>query len=367
MGVWDRVSDLFRAAERYTDVSLSAPGRAGVYAQPGSWAQRGELTQVVWGDIFGAEADRMRLPVTQAEALRVPAVARGRAVLQSLLGGRPLRALNAAGPLTDQPTWLYRSDSGVSPQLRMSLILDDMIFHEASLLVVERGAQPSNGGLAPILDAVHCPRERWDVDPADGTLLVDDQPVPPGAVVWIPGPSSGLLREAADTIRAARDMTRAWAQRVRTPVPSLLLKELEQNGMTDAEIDDMLSKVATARRSGDGAVMFIPAGVEAVPLNPSDDAALFENGRNALRIDIANFMNFPAGVLDGSPNTASLTYDTRQGMRNALQDYTLPYYYQPIENALSQDDVTPRGTRIRFDFTDLDAATNAPFGANEED
>lgn len=356
--------DLFRAAERYSDVSMSPAARAGAYAQPGSWAQRGELTQIVWSDIFGTD---VRLPVTRAEALRVPAIARGRAILQSLISPRPLVALNAAGKLPDQPAWLYRSSSGISPQLRLSMILDDMLFDEASLLVCERGAQPSNGGLAPILDAVHCPRERWDVDPADGTLLVDDQPVPPGSVIWIPGPSSGLLREAADVIRASHDMTRAWTQRVRTPVPSLILKELEQNGMTDSEVDDMLGKVANARRSPDGAVMFIPAGVDAVPVPVTDDAALFENGRNALRIDIANFMNFPAGVLDGAPNASTLTYDTRAGMRNALQDYTLPYYTNPIEAALSQDDVTPRGTRIRIDFTDFDALTNAPTGAIVED
>lgn len=365
MGVRNALQ-LFKAAE---DLSLSDPslrrtngGRQGV----NTWVQSGDALQhIAWSDLFATIPQGW---ATRAEALRVPAVTKARALLFSLIAPRPLVALNAAGPLppAQQPTWLYRTDGLISPQVRTQLMLDDLIFHEATLLAVRRGA-PADGGFGPILDAVHVPRDRWEVDPDDGTILIDDEPSPDGSVLWIPGPWAGLLREAGDVIRGSRDMTRAWINRARTPVPTILLKETEANGLTDAEVETTIERVASARRSSDGTVMWIPYGVEATIQAASDDAQLFENGRNALRLDVANFLNIPAALLDGSPNTASLTYQTREGQRNDLLDYSLSYWTLPIEAALSMDNVVPRGTRVRFDFTDLNATTNAPTGAATED
>jgi hypothetical protein len=330
-----------------------------------TWASSGSLQTIAYSDLFAT------VPIgwaTRAEAMRVPAISKARALLMALIAPRPLVAMNAAGklPPEQQPTWLYRTDTLISPQLRTMMMLDDLLFHDATLLAVNRGAQPSSG-YAPILDAVHTPRDRWEVDPDDGTILVDDQPVPPDSVIWIPGPWAGLLREASDVIRGSRDMTRAWVNRVQTPVPTILLKDTDTQGLTDEEIELMVERVAKARRSSDGTVMYIPPGVDATVVAATDDAALFENGRNALRLDVANFLNMPAALLDGSPNTASLTYDTRLSQRLDLQDYSLTYWTMPITSALSLDNVVPRGQRIEFDFSDLDAVTNSPTGPNVED
>jgi hypothetical protein len=312
-------------------------------------------------DIAGVAA------MTRLDALRVPAISKGRALIHSIIGSRPLRAYRGAELLTGdaQPTWLYRSDSGISPINRTKSILDDIIFNEASLLAVRRGAAPTDGGLGPILDAVHVPYERWAVD-REGKITVDGKPAAVGSVVWIPGPGPGLLAIASDTVAASNDMARAWQTRVRNPMPAFILQEQSEGSMTEKEAKDYVEKVAAMRRNPDGAVMFADGRIR-VEAHASEATDLFESGRNALRLDVANHLNIPAALLEGSQAAATLTYSTQEGQRNELVDYTIPFWAGPIEQALSMDGVVPRGTRVAFDFTDLIAPAASPTGPTTED
>lgn len=301
------------------------------------------------------------LPINRLEALKVPAVAKGRAVLHSLIGTRPLVSLTAAGvmPATDQPTWLYRSDTPVSPQQRTCQMLDDILFNEASLLAVKRGAA------GQIIDAAVVPYDDWSLD-ENNDVLYRGAHVDEASVVYIPGPGPGLLVQARETIIAARAIDKAWQARVRNPAPTMILEEKEDNGMTSAEATPYVEAVATARRNPDSAVMWVPYKMN-LRVETSEATDLFETGRNALRLDFANFMNMPTALLDGSVAEASLTYSTQEGRRNELFDYTIPYWAGPIEQALSLDNVVPRGQRVRFDFADLLNTAQSPTGPTEQD
>lgn len=331
------------------------PGGGGSWSAPLTpFSEQTGLAKVIAAEIgFGANG------VSRADALCVPAVAKGRALLHALIAGRPLRAYDQDGPLPDQPTWLSRSDTGIAPQYRTGCILDDLIFTDSSLLVVARGAA------GQVLDAVHCPRSRWQIDER-GVVLVDQQAMAPDEVVFIPGPGPGLLAMAAEHIAAARSLEEAWIARARNPFPAMVLQEREDNGMTQEEASAYVNAVAQGRRNPDSAVFFLPANIE-LQAHQAEATDLFESGRNALRLDFANFLNLPASLLDGSLSTASLTYSTQEGRRNELFDYTVTYWAGAIESALSLDNVCPRGQRIRFDFTDLLSLTAAPTGAPVED
>lgn len=373
MGVLDRlgagrIGNAVALFEHAAEVARAQQSPApGVQLGPLSpWANKRHLFTVAFNEgVFGERRD---VPPTQAEAMRVPAIKKGRAILHAVLTSAPLVAIaNRGGVDTvltgrDAPTWLYRSDTDISPEQRMAGIVDDLLFHEASLLVVKRGATPADQLRGPILDAAHVPYEWWDTD-EDGYLLVDEQPVDPDSVIWIPGPSAGLLVEARAEIRQWLDIARNIAQRLATPVPPIFLEDQDSADADDDEVDAMVAKVAEARRSPDGGVFYIPAGMKATATPLNDDSALYIEARNALRIDIANHLNLPVALLDGSPATASLTYSTSEGKRSELDDFGLDYWTTPITGALSQDTVVPRGTRIRFDFSARYAPTNAPTGA----
>lgn len=316
---------------------------------------QGELAPIIIGDIWGPD---ITLPLSRLDALKIPAVAKGRALLHSLLS-RPLVALRDEERL-DLPTWLYRSDTGISPQLRMRCIIDDHVFAEASLLAVRRGKNDD------ILDAAHVPYDRWYVDPETSEIFVDRKPAPAGSVIWIPGPWAGLLVHGADLIRAARDTEKAWTARVRNPFPAMVIKDTEDRNLTKSQRRNLVAAVAAARRDPDNAVFYLPFGLE-LEAHGADATDLFETGRNAMRLDFANLLNIPAALLDGTVSEASLTYSTQEGRRNELFDYTIPYWTNSIEEALSLDNVVPRGQRIRFDFSDLLSTSAVPTGPVTKD
>jgi len=312
------------------------------------------LSKIAWSDVLGLEAD----VVTRAEAMTVPSIVKGRSLIVGPLSRHPLATYRGGEKITT-PAWLYRTSTDVSPQMRMLWTLDDLIFGGWSLWAVERGAA------GQIVDAVRVPPEWWTVT-QDLVVEVNGRPVTPAEVILFQGPQDGLLECGKGTIRAAVAMERAWASRVTTPAPLVALRHTDaQMPLDEAEVQDLVDTWETARSSG-GATAFLPAAVEAQVFGGSD-ASLFVEGRNALRLDVANFLALPGELLDGSTATASLTYSTQEGSRNELADYSLSYWAGPIEARLSQDDVTPRGTRVAFDLSDFLTTTPAPSGPARED
>jgi phage portal protein BeeE len=97
------------------------------------------------------------------------------------------------------------------------------------------------------------------------------------------------------------------------------------------------------------------------------DSVVAVQARNMARLDVANLTGVPAALLEGSVSTASLTYSTHEGQRNEFVDFALNPYIDAIASRLSQDDIVPRGQRVRFDLSDLYTTTPAPTGEPEED
>ena len=312
------------------------------------------LTKVAWADVYGLEAE----VVTRAEAMTVPSVVKGRSLIVGPLSRHPLATYRGGEKVTN-PAWLYRTNTDVSPQTRMVWTLDDLIFGGASLWAVERGAS------GQIIDAVRVPPEWWEIT-QDLSILVNGRPVSREEVILFTGHQDGLLEIAKGTIRAAVAMEKAWASRVTTPAP---LVELHNTDATmplgEDEVQDLVSTWETARQSG-GSTAYTPSMIEA-KIHGQTDANLFVEGRNALRLDVANYFALPGELLDGSTATASLTYSTQEGTRNEFVDYSLAFWAGPIEARLSQDDVTPRGTRIAFDLSALLTPTQPTTAPPTED
>jgi hypothetical protein len=314
-----------------------------------------------WYD--GADA-----PVDRTAAMRVAPVKRGRAIIVGKCADLPLVAGRFDGtafqPTASQPKWLTGTGTIVTPWHRMAHTLDDLIFQGWSLWMVTRGAA------GQITDALRIPPFRWSFAPETtlGIRIDGEEWLDATTVVLFQGPDEGLLETGADVIRGARAMEAAWVGRVQNPIPLTVLHEVERNGVEDDEAQTLVDTYAAARRAPGGAVAFLPAQLN-LETYGEVAADLFIGGRNAVRLDVANLLNLPASVLDGSQAGASLTYVTQEGDRQELIDW-LEYYLAPIEARLSMDDVTPRGQVIRFDRSSLTASPNSSHGpalADQED
>ncbi len=236
--------------------------------------------------------------------------------------------------------------------------IDDLIFGGVSLWTVERDAKGN------VSNALRVPPEWWEVTP-DLEILVNGVPASDGSVIMFEGPQDGLLELADTDIRAAANMTKAWASRVKSPVPLVELHQNEDVQLDRAEIDAAIAEWETARSAG-GATGWTPYNID-LRVHGDAKTELYVEGRNASRLDFANYLQVPASLLEGSMSTASLTYSTQEGQRNELVDYSLSYWAAPIEARLSLDDVVPRGQRVAFDLTWFTGNQTPPTAPATED
>lgn len=332
--------DLWRSMTR-TDTTPRPDSITGLWWQE----PRGSLSQIVIDDVFGEMVELVDRP----NAMRVAPIVKARSLLVGSIADLPFVIYRGDDPLADQPSWAVRSKYQ-SIWHRWADTIDDLLFYDASLWWRE------NGEDGRLLDAFHIPYEAWEVD-AQRRILVNDadgnpQPVADDQVIYFRGPGSPLIEYAKDTIKGARGIDKAWVARTRSPVPPTLFEQTENETATEVEVKGLVTGWAGARTNPEtAAVGYVPYGLKAVFPPTTDDSAMFIEGRNGVRLDIANFTAIPASLLDGSTATASLTYVTAEGQRSSFHEQTMRYWTAPIEHRLSMDDICPRGQRGRFDIT----------------
>lgn len=337
-------------------VLATASGNSIVPVSP--WAlDAPNVHAIVAADIWGTALST----VTRSQAMQVAPVKRGRSIIVGSLSDLPLESGAWSGetfvPANRQPTWMTQTAGTQTTWHRIALTLDDLIFYGWSLWYVERSADTGS-----ILDAFRVSYDRWAFDQSSpiGVTIDGHQITDPGSVILFAGPDEGLLAAGAETIRGALAMSRAWVGRVQSPIPAMVLHEVSGGGgsaVTPEQAQGYVDAWTAKRSAPGGAVGFLPANLN-MEVYGDTNPDLFTEGRNNIRLDVANFLNLPASVLDGSTATASLTYSTAQGEFSQLNSW-LEYWLAPIEARLSQDDVTPHGQTVRFDRAGLSVAASA--------
>lgn len=321
------------------------------------WSTPNHLASVAWADLFGADTPA---PVNRAEAMAVPAVARARHILCTVIANIALRdyPIGADTPTAVQPAWIAGTHQSLSPWHRMAWTVDDLIFFGWSCWSRVNDA----GGRFPLrMDRL--PMGRWSFD-ADGRVCVDaldgrgHQPVPAHTVALIPGMHEGILTFAQSSIRQAANLEAAADRAAYSPTAHTYLKQTGGDPLLDEEIDQLVADFARRRRATDGAVGFLNESIDVKEGAPFD-AHLLIAGRNAAAVNIARDVSLPADLLDAA-GEHSLTYaNVRDNDRRAIE-YGAGGYLAAISAALSQDGITPQGRQTRFDVEQwLGAAPSA--------
>ena len=316
------------------------------------------LESWVWQDILGADADT--LPLTRAEAMTVPAVARARSLICGTIAQLPLRAYRDGVDVTADHYWLTRTDTELSMYHTMLWTADDLLFHGWALWLVARSAD----GRVQAIDRVR--PERWTID-TEGRIQLDGIVPDRAHVCLIPGINEGLLKYGTTAVRHAKKLFRAANVAAETPAPNLELHQTGGAPMTNEQIDALIGRWASARRGLNGGVAYTNATIETKEHRAPSENLLIE-GRNAAAVEVARACNLPASMLDATTPKASLSYETAEGKSGELIDYGLAPYLTAISSRLSLDDMVPRGTAIRFDLEDQigparQVGTQAPAGA----
>lgn len=327
-------------------------GRGGRIIPGNPYASTSFDGHLLWTDLFGETKS-----ITREQALTIPGVTRGRGILLSLIADAPLLSMSRVGktasvaPDEDQPRWLHTSPGWAGPYQRMARSLDDHIFYGHTLWGCVRGTVER--GIAPVLRAWHIPIDDWELDPAGRICVLDEDgnmiPADESEVIYIPASHDGLLATASRTMRGAVELETSWISKATNPIPALDLHETEETNLEHDERQEIVDDWAAARRDPNGAIASTPYNIEARVLG-TVDPQLFIEGRNAVRLDIANFFQLPAAVLDATTATASLTYTTQDSAESSIGAMSIPYWARPFEDRLGQDDIVPIGRSVRFGF-----------------
>jgi HK97 family phage portal protein len=297
------------------------------------------------------------------EAMTVPAVARARNLVCGTIGSMPLemfvqdavtQEINQVAPLP----FVRQPQVDVPRMTTLAYTVDSLWFYGRAYWMVTEVYQEDGR-----------PRRfRW-VDPLDITFDVDINtglvtryyyrlnPTPTsgiGSLVVFTSIDEGLLVRAGTTIRTCVALEKASLDFAINPAPSITLKNTGMD-LPAEQVQNLLDRWRESRRATGGAVAYLSAAMDmdSVGFSPKDLAMV--EAREFQVAEIARATGLP-GIILGAP-VGGMTYQNVQAERRGLVDLALQPYMSAIEQRLSMDDVTPRGTSLMFQPNDFLRAT----------
>lgn len=316
------------------------------------------LQRIVFEDIYGNSIPEN----TRSAAMKLSPISRARNLLCTSIGRFPMvqleRGATEADPAT-QPTWLYRTNDGTSPQQRLVWTVDDLIFYGWSCWWRQNGSDgfPLHVGRINQGD--------WSID-ADNRVVVDGIPQRPDQVILIGGWHEGILTFARDDLADARELKTLVRTRLANPVPATELHQTGGKPLNVTERDELIASWAAARTRGDN-IGYTSQDIELKTHGEGIESQLMIEARNAMAVELSRHVGISAGMVDATTPKASLNYETTTGRNQEFTERDLWLYMDPITARLSLDDVVPAGKRIAFNVADFTAPAAGPTGPALED
>lgn len=324
---------IFRKAEKIAAYQPHTTGYSGIYSQS-------TLPLSIFPDF-----DHTDFPVGDREALSVPAVYRAVALYSSVISRLPLRGA----------PFLTRHDNGaITPGLTLATLVQDLMLHGRAVLSVTRTPD------GEIDNAIRVHPSRWSITP-DQHIAIDGKVQPDNAVVFFSGLMPyGILDAARHSIRQYTSMCNTINNRTAAPQPATLVRETEASEATPEEIDEAIDNLTETLRNRRGGIVYVPKGVEVEPFGISESSnSLMIEARQAVRTDLANFLTISAALLDGTQTGAGDVYTNALQSKSELLEFSIKTYSEVITDRLSQDDCTPAGNRVSFDYSEWDTVLDA--------
>lgn len=303
----------------------------------------GHLAPVLFPDL-----DMSSFPVTVGEAMAVPAVSRAIYIYSSLASRFELSASDNSAP------WLAKGYGFTSAKLRIALSIQDLIFFNETLWEVDKD------GLGQITEARHVSRDRWTIG-TDG-LKIDDKVTSPSNVIYFRGllPGGGFLENGKNSVRQYTSISRTLSARANNPAPITIVAETEPGTGDSTEVAQAMDDLEAIGNSDTrNAQLFQPYGIEFKAFGAPDNANEFmTSARNSVRLDLANFLNINASLLEGSSDGSSDTYNSTLMVQNELLELSIKALSEPLADRLSMDDITGEGIVVTFDYSKFDTNPN---------
>ena len=289
-------------------------------------------------------------PIDRQLAASVPAVSQCVQLIKGTVAGIPLEVYNAktGEELDIFPAWVNQPDSRAPRSVTIAWTVDSLIYYGVAYWQVD--SVFADDGRPASFKYIQNSRVSTKLDPMSQEIdyyMVNGTRVPDsgiGSLVTFQGFDQGLLLKGQRTINSAVAVEQAIAVAMTSPQPTGYLKNTGAD-LPENMIQGLLNTWKNARQTRSTA--YLTSTLEYVPTSYSPAEMTYNDSAEELAAQIARMLNIPAAMINAEHNRSS-TYQNVLDQRKEFMAYSLAPYINAIEDRLSLDDITPRGTVIRF-------------------
>jgi len=287
--------------------------------------------------------------ILRQDAASVPSIARCRNLIAGTIATIPLETYSkSTGEELPSMVWVEQPDKRQPREVTIAWTVDSLFYYGVAYWRVEelykddnrpaRFSWVQNDRVTVKYNANNTEIDYYMIN----NIRVPDNGI--GSLVTFQAMDQGLLLRNQTTIRAAIDIEKAAAIAAQTPMGSGYIKN---NGadLPDQQVQGILNAWKSARNSK--ATAYLTSTLEFNPISFAPKDMMYNEAKAYLALDLARACNVPASMLDAEMLRTN-TYQNVLDQRKEFTAYTLMPFLNAISCRLSMDDLTPRGTEIRF-------------------
>jgi phage portal protein BeeE len=308
-------------------------------------------------------------------AMQVPAIARGRSLICSMVASTPLQMYNEvwdeeAGEMMKKyiapRSWLRQPDPSVTYSFLMSWTVDDLIMYgRAFWLITERTADGFPSKYTRLPAAMCVTRDQPGpvyFAPSNQVYFQGGQIDENNLVQFLCG-EEGLINQTEQSVQTALRLEQARLRNAQSTMPSGVLYQTGGEPLSADELSEIAQAFNAARVNGNQtAALNEYMKYEETTATPDKmlliDAARFQGE------EITRIMGVPPYLAGYS--IGSYSYTNSKSAREDLYLFAARQYANCIAETLSMPNITPRGTFVCFDIDDYLAEVIAVEDADNE-
>lgn len=297
-------------------------------------------------DYFGLSA------VTRAQAMQVPAVARARNIICATIGSLPLEVRRESNnSKVPTPPFIRQPDPRMTGQSVYTFLAEDLLFTgQGYLRILELGTD----GRPLSAEWISVSRITRTLDSLGHNVRyysVDGNRVPEtglGSLIPFTGYDEGLLVRAGTTILTALALEKAVKRFADEPTPNVVLKS--NLPMPAERVTALLNSWKEARQTRGTA--FVNDTIDFQSIGFSPEQLTLNQARQYMASEIARACNLPEYYVGGNAG-GSMTYSNVTAERRSLIDLSLRPLMTSITQRLSDNDITPRGSIVKYNLEEF--------------
>ena len=289
---------------------------------------------------------------TRQQAMQVPAVARARNIICATIGSLPLEVYrDSNNSRVATPPFIRQPDPRMTGQSVYTFLAEDLLFTgQGYLRILELGTDGrplsaewiSTSRVTRTLDAEGFNVRYYSVD---GTVVPQNGL---GSLIPFTGYDEGLLVRAGITIQTALALEKAVKRFADEPTPNVVLKS--NLPMPAERVTALLNSWKEARQTRGTA--FVNDTIDFQSIGFSPEQLTLNQARQYMASEIARACNLPEYYVGGNAG-GSMTYSNVTAERRSLIDLSLRPLMTCITQRLSDNDITPRGSVVKYDLEEF--------------